>query len=391
MENEKLSKIKVLHIHTRAVIGGSGTNTLLTMLGMPKDKYQSELACGSEGPLVEEAKENSLVLNWVPHLKNEINIFYDLLALFELVSLITKRGYQIVHTHNSKAGILGRIAARICRVPVVIHTQHSCVFKYGTLNYFQKKFYYFLEKISAKFTDKIIYISKPLRQEFLNAKIGSEKKSVTIYSGIEIEKFRIDIDILKKKSQLGLKNNDFIVGIVSRLEPGKGNEFIIKSIPEIIQKISNIKFIFVGNGPLKANLETLSKSLGVREKVMFLGLRDDVPELLQIFDIACLASLYEGMGRVILEAEAAGRPVVATKVGGIIDIVAEDKTAILVAPRDVGALAFAIIKLIDDEHLRKNMSSAAEEFVDYRFSSEKMVQDIILVYEELLKTKVRRC
>ena len=384
-------KMKVLHIHTRGVIGGSGTNTLSTMLGLSKDRYEPELACGSEGPLIKEAKKNNLIFNKIPHLKNEINIFYDLLALFELISLIMRREYSIIHTHNSKAGILGRIAANICRAPIIIHTQHSCVFKYGTLNYFQKKFYYFLEKISAKFTDKIIYISEPLRQEFLNAKIGSEQKSVTIYSGIEIEKFKIDVDILKKRSQLGLKSSDFIVGVVSRLEPGKGNEFIIKSIPKIIQKISNIKFIFVGGGPLKANLETLSESFGVREKIMFLGLRDDVPGLLQIFDIVCLASLYEGMSRVILEAQAAGKPVVATKVGGIVDIVAEDKTAILVAPRDVGALAFAIIKLIDDEHLRKSMSSAAEKFVDYRFSSKKMVQDIILVYEELLKTKVKRC
>ncbi|MBL7196689.1 MAG: glycosyltransferase family 4 protein [Candidatus Omnitrophica bacterium] len=389
MEDEKLSKIKVLHIHTRGVIGGSGTNTLLTMLGLSKDRYEPELACGCGGPLVDEAKGYNLALNWIPHLKNEINIFYDLLALFELILLITKKDYRIVHTHNSKAGILGRIAANICRVSVIIHTQHSCVFKYGTLNYFQKKFYYFLEKISAKFTDKIIYISEPLRQEFLNAKIGSEQKSVTIYSGIEIEKFKIDVDILKKRSQLGLKSSDFIVGVVSRLEPGKGNEFIIKSIPKIIQKISNIKFVFVGGGPLKANLETLSKSLGVREKIMFLGLRDDVPELLQIFDIVCLASLYEGMGRVILEAQAAGRPVVVTKVGGIVDIVAENKTAILVAPRDVDALAFAIIKLIDNGNLRKNMSTAAEEFVDYRFSSKKMVQDIILVYRQLLKTKLK--
>ena len=384
-------KMKVLHIHTRGVIGGSGTNTLSTMLGLSKDRYEPELACGSEGPLIKEAKKNNLIFNKIPHLKNEINIFYDLLALFELISLIMRREYSIIHTHNSKAGILGRIAANICRAPIIIHTQHSCVFKYGTLNYFQKKFYYFLEKISAKFTDKIIYISEPLRQEFLNAKIGSEQKSVTIYSGIEIEKFKIDVDILKKRSQLGLKSSDFIVGVVSRLEPGKGNEFIIKSIPKIIQKISNIKFVFVGGGPLKANLETLSESFGVREKIMFLGLRDDVPGLLQIFDIVCLASLYEGMSRVILEAQAAGKPVVATKVGGIVDIVAEDKTAILVAPRDVGALAFAIIKLIDDEHLRKSMSSAAEKFVDYRFSSKKMVQDIILVYEELLKTKVKRC
>jgi len=390
MEERHKEKIKVLHIHTRGIIGGSGTNTLLSMLGLPKETYEPELAYGCKGSLIEEVKRNNLTTNKIPHLKNEINIFYDFFALVELILLMRKNDYSIVHTHNSKAGILGRVAANICRVPIIIHTQHSCVFKYGTLNCFQKNFFFLLEMLAAKFTDKIIYISQTLRQEFINNKIGSDDKSVSIYSGIEIEKFKVKIDAFKKRNQLGFKSNDFLVGIVSRLEEGKGNEFVIKSIPKIIEKISNIKFIFVGDGPLRDNLEMLAESLGVAEKTMFLGLRDDVSDLLQIFDIVCLASLYEGMGRVLLEAQAAGRPVVATKVGGIVDIVAENKTAILVAPRDVDALTSAIIRLINDENLRNKMSAAAEEFVDYRFSSKKMVEDIISVYEELLKTKIKR-
>ncbi|MBM3251444.1 MAG: glycosyltransferase family 4 protein [Candidatus Omnitrophica bacterium] len=389
MTNTNLTKIKVLHIHTRGIIGGSGTNTLLTMLGMPKDKYDSELACGSEGPLVDAAKENNLALEIIPHLQNNINIFYDLLALFELIALINKKDYKIVHTHNSKAGILGRFAANICRVPIIIHTQHSCVFKYGTLNYFQKKFYYFLEKISAKFTDKIIYISESLKQEFIDADIGSEKNSVVIHSGIVLEKFRMKVGVLEKNELLGLRKDEFIVGVVSRLEPGKGNEFIIKAIPRIVQDVANIKFIFVGDGNSRHYLEELADSLHVKEKVLFLGSRDDVYDLLQMFDIVCLASLYEGMGRVLLEAQAAGRPVVATKIGGIIDVVKDNKTGFLVPPKDVNALAEAIIKLAQDHHLRRQMSEEARRFVDYRFSSAKMVVDIYNVYEELVLKKIK--
>ncbi|MFH1655622.1 MAG: glycosyltransferase family 4 protein [Candidatus Omnitrophota bacterium] len=389
MENKGLSRIKVLHIHTRGVIGGSGTNTLLTMQGMPKDKYISELACGSEGPLVEAAKKDNLTLSIIPHLQNRINIFYDLLALFELIALINKKEYKIVHTHNSKAGILGRLAANICCVPAIIHTQHSCVFKYGTLNYFQRKFYYFLEKISAKFTDKIIYISHFLKREFIDANIGSEKNSVVIYSGIVLKKFAMKVGVLEKNELLGLRRDEFIVGIVSRLEPGKGNEFIIKAIPKIIQEIPNIKFVFVGDGILRNYLEELAESLGVQEKVLFLGLRDDVFDLLQMFDIVCLASLYEGMGRVLLEAQAAGRPVVATRIGGIVDIVKDGKTGLLIPPKDVNSLAEAIIRLAQDRHLRTQMSEEARRFVDYRFSSAKMVVDIFNVYEELVLKKIK--
>jgi len=339
--------------------------------------------------LVEAAKRNNLTLDIIPHLQNKINIFYDLLALFELISLINKKEYKIVHTHNSKAGILGRIAANICRVPVIIHTQHSCVFKYGTLNYIQKKFYYFLEKISAKFTDKIIYISDSLKREFIEAKIGSERNSVVIYSGIVVERYKMKVGVLEKNELLGLRKDEFIVGVISRLEPGKGNEFVIRAIPKIIHKFPNIKFVFIGDGSQRDYLENLAEALGVKEKILFLGLRKDVADLLQMFDIVCLASLYEGMGRVLLEAQAAGRPVVATRIGGIIDIVKDNKTGFLVASKDVDALAEAIIKLAGDRRLRKQMSEEARRFVDYRFSSAKMVVDIFNVYEELVLKKIK--
>ena len=389
MKNMGTSKIKVLHIHTRGIIGGSGSSLLLVLKGLSKDRYKPELACGSRGSLVEGAKENDITLNNIPHLRNEINIFYDLVALFELIILLTKKEYHIVHTHNSKAGILGRFAANICRVPIIIHTQHSCVFKYGTLNCIQKKFYYLLELLSAKFTDKIIYVTESLRKTFIDAKISSENDSVAIYSGIDVEKFRININVAEKKKELGLNNNEFVVGIISRLEQGKGNELVIESIPKIIQEVANIKFVFVGKGELKDDLIKLADSCGVEDQVVFLGLREDVPELLQVFDIVCLASLYEGMGMVLLEAQAAGRPVVATKIGGIIDIVNENKSGFLVPSKDTDALAEAIKKIAQDSHLKSQMSQEARRFVDYRFSGAKMVVDIINVYEELIFKKIK--
>ncbi|MDD2654654.1 MAG: glycosyltransferase, partial [Candidatus Omnitrophica bacterium] len=160
--------------------------------------------------------------------------------------------------------------------------------------------------------------------------------------------------------------------------------YVIRAIPKITTQASGVKFVFVGEGELKGNLERLAESLGVKDKILFLGPRQDVPELLQVFDIVCLASLYEGMGRVLLEAQAAGKPIVATKIGGIIDVVNENKTGFLVAPRDIDALSGAIVKLAQDRNLRRQMSDEAIRFVDYRFSSAKMIVDILNVYEELI-------
>ncbi len=380
-------KIKVLHIHTRGIVGGSGANTLLSMLGLPRERFHSVLACGAEVPLREEAIKRSLDVVVLPHLKNRINIFDDFLAFFEIINLINKEKFTIVHTHNSKAGILGRFAARLCRVPIIIHTLHGCVFKYPTFSWIQRKFFLFLEKLAAKFSDKLIAISQPVREEYIKANVAAADKFITIYSGIEINKFRLNIDAATKKRELGIPQNNLVVGIVGRLIEGKGHEFVLRAIPLVLRETQDITFIFVGDGPYRNILENLAIRLAIKEKVIFTGTRDDVSEILQVFDIFCLASLYEGMGRVILEAEAAGKPVVATKVGGIPDIVSENKTALLVNPKDHVALAQAIIKLIQDVNLRKAMGQAAKELVSYKFSSEKMVSDIIKAYDELLQKK----
>ena len=244
-----MGKIKVLHIHTRPIVGGSGTNTLLSMLGLPKDKFYPVLACGGEGPLVDEAIKNSLEVAILPHLKNKINVFNDFLALFEIMQLIKKENFTIVHTHNSKAGILGRFAAKFCRVPIIIHTLHSCVFKYPNLNWFQKKSFLFIEKLAACFTHKLIAISEPLKEEFIRAKMAAEDKFITIYSGIEIDSFQKNVDVKKKKQELGIPLDCIIIGIVGRLDNGKGHEFVLKAIPYVVKENSKIKFIFVGDGP----------------------------------------------------------------------------------------------------------------------------------------------
>lgn len=389
MTDKLMQKIKVLHIHTRAIIGGSGTNTLLSMSGLPKDKFYPVLACGSEGPLVDEARKEKLEVAILGHLKNKINIFDDFMALREIINLIKKEKFTIVHTHNSKAGILGRFAAWVCGVPIIIHTLHSCVFRYPDLNWLQKKFFLTLEKLAAKFSHKLITISEVLREEFIKARVAPEDKFITIYSGIEIEKFRLQINIEEKKNELNIPLNNFIVGTVSRLDKGKGNEFLIRAIPYILKEAERVSFVFVGSGPLRGNLEELAEKLKVRNNVIFAGTREDVPEILQTFDIFCLASRYEGMSRVILEAQAAAKPVVATRVGGIPDIVCENKTSLLVEPKDYSGLAKAILKLIKDDNLRRSMSQAAKEFVGYKFSSEKMVLDIIKVYNELLEQKIK--
>lgn len=379
-----MGKVKVLHVHTRAVIGGSGTNTLLTMEGLDKSRFEAILACGPGGPLLDEARKKNLRVEVIRYLANELNIFKDTLAFFELIRLMNKERFQIVHSHNAKAGILGRIAAKCCRIPIIIHTYHSCVFLYPNLNKFQRKFYLYLEKLAASMADKIITISRPLKEDFIKARVAPPEKFIIIYSGIEIRRFRERFDVDRKRQEFGIKADELVVGTVARLAPGKGHRVFLRAAARIAKEILNVKFMIVGDGPLRQELKILSEELRIHERCIFTGLRRDIEQMTSIFDVAVLASLHEGMGRVLLEAQALAKPVVATKVGGIPDIVDEGRTGILVAPGDEEALAVAIAKLLKNETLRKQMGEAALEWVDFKFSKQRMVNKIVEVYDKCL-------
>lgn len=382
-----MRKFNVLHIHTRAVIGGSGTNTLLSMQGLDSTRFEPILACGKEGPLIDAVKIKGLRVITIRNMVNRINLLKDFLSLLELIYWMKREKIDIVHTHNSKAGILGRFSGWLCGIPIVVHTMHSCVFKYPNISRLERNCYLLIEKFTALFTDRVIFISEVLKKEFLQAKVVSPQKVTVIYSGIEIEKFKIPVETDKIKKELGINSEDLIVGTVGRLEEGKGQEFILQAAAKIVKDRPCVKFIFVGDGLLRNKLMTQAKSLGIQDNVIFTGLRQDIPRFLAILDIFIFASLYEGMGRVVLEAEAAGKPVVATRVGGIPDIVKEDETAILVPSGDANSLFEAIERLIKDKLLRQKMGEAARRFIDYRFSSQKMVKEIIELYEELIKEK----
>lgn len=380
-------KIKVLHIHTLPVVSGSGIHTLITTNGLDKSRYEVEFACAPNGPLIDRVVSEGIKFRPVRNFVQKISIYNDVMALLELVWLMKREVYDIVHTHNSKAGFVGRLAARIAKVPIVVHTIHGFAF-----HEFEKpprqKLFILLERFAARFADKLITVSEPLRHWGLGLGIGRINKYITIYDGIEIDRFKLNFDIEKKKQEFGIKATDLIVGVVSKLWEGKGHRCILQAARSVVTKVPNVKFMFVGEGYLREELEVLTQQLGLSDYVIFTGFRTDIPELTAIFDVAILASFFEGLGRVLLEAMVLGKPVIATKVGGIVDVVDDGKTGILVPPNDSAALANAMIKMLLDEDLRLRMGIAGREKIDARFSARTMVSQIEKVYRELLDEKV---
>ena len=307
-------KFKVLHVHTLPVISGSGINATITMNGLNKNKYSVGFACRPGGPLVDEIIKQGITFHPVKHLLQEVNIFSDLMALWELIRLLKREKYDIIHTHNSKAGFTGRLAARIAGVPIIVHTIHGFSFHDFEKPPWQKLFI-ILERFAARLADKLIVVSEPLKNWGLRLGIGRPGQYTTIYDGIEIERFKADFDLEEKRREFGIKPGELVVGSVSKLWEGKGLEGILRAAQKVISVVPDVKFMFIGEGYLRQKLETITKELGLSEHVIFTGFRTDIPQLNAIFDIAVLASFFEGLGRVLLEAMVLGKPVIAAMNG----------------------------------------------------------------------------
>ena len=319
----------------------------------------------------------------IPYLKRDVSLFEDLTALIRLYLIFRSEKFDIVHTHTAKAGFIGRIAARLAGTPAVIHTPHGHDF-YGYFGSLGSRFVIILERIAAFFADKIAVLTSIEKMDMLNYHICAAGKIEVIKSGINFPGFeKLGVDIVKKKSEFRIGPDDYVVGMVGRLESIKGFEYFIDSAKIVLNSIPNTKFLIVGGGSLRSSLEERSRRLGIEDSIIFTGWREDVPQIISMLDVLVLASLNEAVGRVLLEAGFAGIPAVATAVGGIPEIVKDGETGILVPPRDPERMAGAVIGLLKDKEKRFAMGRAAKEWIKSNFNEGKMVNDIDNIYKEL--------
>jgi len=380
--NQKL--IKVLHIITHLSIGGAEDNTLITVERLDRRKFEVILMCSPEGDWLERAtKIKALNFIFVEELARKIRFVKDFIAFLKICSTIKNAKYDIVHTHSSKPGFLGRLAAKLAGVPIIIHTIHGFPF-HDFMNSVTKQFYIGIERFLSRISDKIVTVSKLNLEKAVDLRLEKRSKFINIYSGIDFSKFDIKIDAERKKKELGILNGEKIVGMVGRLSEQKAPLDFVKAIPEVLKARSDVRFVIVGDGELKQKTLDLSKKLNVDSKLMVLGFREDVPELLQTFDVFVLTSLWEGLGRSLTEAMYTGRSVVATNVEGVPELVKPGKTGLLVEPRDVQAIAKGIIHLLDDEKSAGKMGKAAAESIHADFTADAMVKNLEKLYEDLV-------
>lgn len=381
-----MSKVKILHIITRLDKGGSSENTLLTCIGLDKRKFDVCLLVGQTvdayQDLMKEASNTGVRFIFIPELVRNIKPSKDFKGFLKIYSIIRKERFDIVHTHSSKAGFIGRIAAKLARTPVILYTPHGHIF-YGYFNRFLTKLFRYMEKLTATFTDRIITLTESGKDEQVRFRIAPAHKFSIVHSGVRMEVYEPRITVLGEKKELGIPDSTKVVGTVGRFVPIKGQKYLIRAIPKIINEYPEVVFILIGDGPLKLELQKEARILGVEKEIKFLSWRENLSKILQIMDIFVFPSINEGMGRALVEAMALGKPVVATKAGGIPGVVLDGKTGILTPPENSEMVAEAIIRLLKDDTLAGKMGEEARKWVMPRFGVRAMIDKIEGLYEEL--------
>ena len=376
-------KIKLLHVITHLPIGGAQDNTLYTVELLNKNKYDISLSCNLNGELVSRAKKvKHLKLYDVPNLRREVSIINDIRAFLHLYKLIKKENFTIIHTHSSKAGFLGRIAAMLNKTPIVIHTIHGFAF-HDYMNSFKKNIFIYLEKLSAKWTHGLVTVSNLNKKKVVDLGIAPIEKLKNIYSGIDLTLF-INEKNDQFRKELNLDSNHLLLGSVGRLSNQKDPITMIEAFCIVIKRFPNAHLTLVGDGELRDEILIKIDQLQLNGRVHLTGNKNDPWKIYHSLDLFIMSSIYEGLGRSITEALSCGVPVVCTSVEGVPEIVRENKTGILVPPKDPGALATGIIKSLNDMDNARKMAEEGRKFVNENFDVKKMVDDIDTLYDTFL-------
>lgn len=395
-----MRQVKVLHIITRFDQGGSAENTFLTVRGLDKKRYDVTLVRGLSleskmngaeqrvvGERLAELSRSGVKVFTVPDLVRRVDPLCDLRAFISLWKIIRRVRPTIVHTHTSKAGLLGRLAAVLCRVPVIIHTPHGHIF-WGYFTSWKTRFFIFLERFFALLTHRIITLTEQEKKDHLDVRIGRKHQFRTIHSGVELEKFSgVRIDAASMRRALGIPPESFVVGTVGRLIPIKGSDVLIEAAGGITQKRPDTVFVFLGEGELQKQMEGRALQLGIRDRVMFLGWRPDVASIMSTFDVFAFPSLNEGMGKALVEAMAMGKPVVASNVSGIRDLVVNGENGFLVPPAQPGPLAERILYLLENPRIMQDFAAAGKMKAG-GYSADSMVDKIDQLYLALIREKI---
>ena len=374
---------RLLHIITRMDVGGSSDDTLMLASRIPRSEFDPTLISGLTVDPVPACGDTLRLTGvpWIqiPHLQRPVHVLRDLHALCSLTRGIRALRPDIVHTHSSKAGLLGRLAARLVGVPRILHTPHGHVFQayYGPST---TQLFIRLERFAARFTERIVVLTDTEAGQHLAAGVGRREQFIRIPSGVDLDDVRSGArEAPRVRQELGVSANTPVVGAVARLVPVKGLRHLIAAMPELLRHSPEAHLVLAGDGESRADLQRLAQDLQVTGRVHFLGFRRDASAITGALNVFVLPSLNEGQGRVLVTAMGLGVPVVASGVGGIPEVIQDGRQGLLVPPADPQSLACAIAAILNDRGRAAAMGEAGRQRAEM-FSAEVMLERHLRLY-----------
>ncbi|MDP9183822.1 MAG: glycosyltransferase family 4 protein [Actinomycetota bacterium] len=378
------AKVKVLHVITR-FIAGSGGNTLVSASGMDPDRYEVWVAAMPGGPLWDEARAAGVRTVELDQLRETISPWHDLRACLQLVALMRRERFTVVHTHCSKAGLVGRVAARLAGTPVVIHTFHILAAHDG-LSATRRRLYLALERRVRSCAHRYVAVAPRLARQAIEQRLAPPGSMVVVPSAVDLTSIPT-AGAVGVRADLGVPEDAEVVGTIGRLVAQKAPLDFVRMCALVRRSHPDAVFVMVGDTTLETRgleqeVRREAESLGV--PILFTGFRADAPRVASAFDVFVIPSRYEGLGRALTEAMASGRPVVATAVNGVPDLVEPGVTGLLAAPGDVAALAEATVWLLEHPEEARLMGEQGQQRVRSHFGPEAMCQALDELYSELL-------
>jgi glycosyltransferase involved in cell wall biosynthesis len=379
--------VNILYIIEGITFGGGDRVFMQLAEGMKAKGYGITVGCVPRGVLAERLRELGIEVEG-------FNMYskYNIRTIFQMAKFMKQKNIHIVHTQGGRAPVFGRIAARLAKVPIVISTNPLLIDResHRDVNKLKRLAYLLIDILTSIHVDRFLVLSEPHREAIIADYNTEPSKVVKIYNGIELDKYDAKLSNgLTVRRELGIAPGSSIVGFIGRLIYQKGLPFFLQAASKVITTFPDVMFLIVGDGPLKAELEKLSNGLNIRQNCIFTGFRQDIPDILSAVDMLVMSSLYEGMPMVILEAMAASKPVIATNVGGIPELVKNGETGVLVPPEDVDVLAESIIDLLKNKDKAQQMGLAGRKRVEEEFDVNIMVRKTEEVYQELIREKLK--
>lgn len=389
--------IRIMHVSTRLILGGSQENTVLSCEGQLARGHAVSLVYGPiygpEGSLLHRVQEfrtddgRSIEAIETPNMVREVSPLKDFKCLRDLRKIIRDWKPDVVHTHSSKAGILGRIAAWRERVPCVIHTVHGPPFhKYETK--WRNRMYILAERIAAKRCHVIACVADAMCEQFLEAGIGKPEQYVTVWSGMETQPFlEPKWSRQQVRQELGIEENDFVLGTVARLAELKGHDDLLDGLGEYLKQHRNVKLLWVGDGWWRDRLLNRVQSMGLERQVITTGLvpPEQIPKYLQAMDVLIHPSYREGLPRTVTQALLSATPVIAYDVDGTREVCIDRETGLLLQPGDLRGLCDAVLWMMDYPEARDALAQRGREMCKERFAAKRMVEHLLEIYRDVAK------